>query len=318
MLINRRFLYFGIFLVAIGGVLVASDLAAIDATTIRDALQLWPLAIVAIGLALVFRRTEFSLPAGMLAAAVPGLLLGGGFALVPRIAADCGAVGEPSSAATEQGAFDGPARVSVATGCGSMIVSTEPGNGWHLDRGAAGRAPIIDASGRSLSIEAGGHRWWSQIDTEQDTWRLVLPTSAIEDLSFVVNAGESQMDLSGAQIGRLDLTTNAGSSSVDLSEGAVANLSGIVNAGMLSVRLPAGDLIGSLEVNAGALEVCVPEQVGLRVRHDGTLSGISINGLDETDADWQSPNYASATHHADLTIDVNLGGVEINPIGGCK
>ena len=34
--------------------------------------------------------------------------------------------------------------------------------------------------------------------------------------------------------------------------------------------------------------------------------------------DWQSPNYASATHRADLTVNVNLGNVEINPIGGCK
>ena len=93
MRINRRLLYWGVFFAAIGGVLVAVDVRAVDTTTIADALRLWPLAIVAIGLGLVLRRTCLSVPGGMLAAAVPGLLLGGGFALAPRIAVDCGASG---------------------------------------------------------------------------------------------------------------------------------------------------------------------------------------------------------------------------------
>ena len=318
MLINRKFLYFGAFFVAIGGVLVAADLAGVEARTILDALQLWPLVIVAIGLGIVLRRTEFGLPAGVLAAVAPGLLIGGGFALAPRIATDCEAVGAPATVTTEQGVFDGPASVSVASGCGSLIVSTTPGNGWHLERSAAGRAPIIDASSRSLSIDAGGHNWWSRVEADRDPWRLTLPTTEIEDLSIVVNAGEGLMTLPGARLGSLDVTTNAGSTSVDLSETSVASLTGTVNAGMLSVRLPTADVVGSLEINAGALELCVPEAVGLRIRHDGALGGITINGVDETRTDWQSPNYASATHHADMTIDVNLGGVEINPIGGCK
>lgn len=312
-----QILYFGAFFVAIGAVLVGADLAAVEATTIRDALQLWPLAIVAIGLGLVLRRTELGLPAGLLAAAAPGLLLGGGFALAPRIAVDCDAVGAPSTVASQEGVFDGPARVSVASGCGSLSVSTAAGNAWHLQHAAAGQAPIIDASPRSLSIDAGGHRWWSRGDADLEPWRLTLPTTEIETLSFVVNAGEGQIALPGAQIGALDVTTNAGSTSLDASRATLASLTGTVNAGAFSIRLPNADVTGVLEVNAGALEVCVPETVGLRVHHEGTLSGISINGSNQTDSNWQSPNYASAAHRADLTIEVNLGGVEINPVGGC-
>src|SRR5664279_1281930 len=102
MRVNRRFLYWGVFLAAIGGVLVAADLWAGDASTIADVLRLWPLAIVAIGLGLALRRTRFSLPAGMFAAAVPGLVLGGTFALAPRIPLDCGAGAIASSVATQQ------------------------------------------------------------------------------------------------------------------------------------------------------------------------------------------------------------------------
>ncbi len=331
MRVNRRFLYWGVFLVAIGAVLVAADLHAVDAATIADALRLWPLAFVAIGLGLVLRRTRFSLPGGMIAVAVPGLLLGGGFAVAPRIV-DCGAGTVSSTVATHQGVFDGPARISVTTGCGSLVVGTAPGAGWQLDAGSPeGLAPRIDASGRSLTVDAGSEHGWHfffgsdgldsgrLLDRSRDTWRLTLPTSEIDDLSLTVNAGEGRIDLPDAQIGHLDLTTNAAKTTVDLTRASVASLSGTVNAGMLSFDLPAAaNVTGSMEVNAGALQVCVPSGLGLRVHHTGALSGISANGHRQTGADWQSPDYASATYHADLNVNVNLGNVEIDPIGGCK
>lgn len=46
MRVNRRFLYWGILLVALGGVLVAADLGAVDTPALTDALRLWPLAII--------------------------------------------------------------------------------------------------------------------------------------------------------------------------------------------------------------------------------------------------------------------------------
>lgn len=319
MRVNRRFLYWGVFLVAIGGVLVVADLGAVDSTTIADALRLWPLAFVAIGAGLVLRRTRFSLAGGMLAAALPGLMLGGGFALAPGIPVDCRAGGTPSTFETREGAFDGPARVSVATGCGSLVVSTVPGSGWLFEAGnTESRTPIIDASGRELSIDAGGRDGWHWFDRGQDTWRLTLPTSQIEDLSLTVTAGEGRVGLPGARIGHLDLTTNAAQTTVDLSETSVTSLSGTVNAGMLSFRLPDADVSGSMKINAGALQVCAPSGLGLRVHHTGALSGVTVNGLQQSGSDWQSPDYPSAAHQADLTIDANLGGVEIDPIGGCR
>jgi hypothetical protein len=320
MRVNRRFLYWGVFFAAIGGVLVAVDVRAIDTTTIADALRLWPLAFVAIGVGLILRQTRFSVASGMLAAAIPGLVLGGGFALAPRLSVDCGAGGAPSTVVSRQGVFVGPARVSVATGCGSLVVSTASGSGWQLEAGnTATRTPVIAASTQALSIDAGGREGWHIFDAGRDTWRLTLPTSPIETLSLVVNAGEGRIALPGAQIGHLDLTTNAAETTVDLSEASVGNVSGTVNAGLLSFHLPASaDVVGSMEVNAGALRVCVPSGLGLRIHHSGVLSGTSVNGLQQTGTDWQSPDYATAAHRADLNVNVNLGSVEINPIGGCK
>ena len=99
MRINHRFLYWGVFLVAAGGVLVAADLAATNGAAIADALRFWQIAVIAIGLGLVLRRTSLRLPAGLLAAAVPGLVIGGAFAVPPRLAVDSAGTGEPSAPA---------------------------------------------------------------------------------------------------------------------------------------------------------------------------------------------------------------------------
>ena len=89
MRVNRGLLYTGVFLVAIGSALVAADLGAIDTARLTDALRLWPLAVIAIGASLVLRRSRFSLQGGMLAAALPGLVLGGAIAIAPTYVPDC-------------------------------------------------------------------------------------------------------------------------------------------------------------------------------------------------------------------------------------
>jgi hypothetical protein len=325
MRVNRRFLYWGVFLVAIGGVLVAADVGGFDSGSIAGGLRLWPLALIAIGVGIVVRRTSFGLPGGLLAAALPGLMIGGGLAIVPRIAVDCGASGSTTATATatataHDGVFDGPARVTVTTGCGAIDVTTAPGSGWRFDAGnTTGRAAIVNATSRSLSIDSGRMNGFHLHDLGRDQWRLTLPTTPLDDLSFVVNAGKGRIGLAGASVGHLTVTTNAAETTVDLSGTAVRSLSADVNAGKLTFRLgPVADIVGSMDVNAAKLELCVPNELGVRIRHTGALSGLTVDGRGQTGADWQSSNYTSAAHRADLTIDVNLGNVAINAIGGCK
>jgi hypothetical protein len=319
MRINRKFLYWGVFLVAIGGVLVFADLSGVDESVLLDWLRLWPLAVVAVGAGVVLRRTRFNIASGVLAAALPGLVLGGAFAAGPRVA-DCGARGEPASFITREGTFTGPTRVNVSTGCGSLTVTTAPGNGWLLNAGNTdNREPRIDASARSLSIDTGRRDRWQGFAHGRDVWRLSLPTSRIDGLSIDVNAGEGDISLEGADVGELDLTMNAGQTTVDLTGTTLTSISGTVNAGELSITLPSEvDVTGSAVVNAGELDVCVPDGVGLRIRHTSELASTTYRGEDQDGKEWQTPGYASAAHRTDLTVTVNFGSVNINPTGGCK
>jgi hypothetical protein len=320
MRVNRKYLYWGVFLLALGGAIVAVNVIAPDPAAVADVLRYWPLVVIAFGIGLVLRRTQFDVAGGMVAAAVPGLLLGSAIAVAPTVGWDCTLHDQPPTAfQTEQGAFSTPAHVDVSTACGNLTISTSPRSGWQLEAAnTEGYAPVVNASSSGLSLKTIRDEHWFG-DYGRDDWRLTLPASRIDDLDVVVNAGEGRTNLDGADIAALALVTNAGSSKVNLATAQVESIDATVNAGQLSIDLPNGDDVrGSISVNAGEAELCLPDTVGLRVRSSGALSAIDTAGLVQRDGAWESPDYASAAHHADLTVRVNLGNLDINPVGGCS
>jgi hypothetical protein len=136
---NRRFLYWGVLLIALGSVVVAADLGLVAESTIRDALGLWPLIPIALGVAIVVRRTPYSPGAWLVAAALPGLAIGGLFAAGPRLAIDC--LGE--GAALKGRAIRGIGERHVRAGCGTArsrpagSVAFEAGDAPRRRRGLA-------------------------------------------------------------------------------------------------------------------------------------------------------------------------------------
>ena len=319
MRVNHVYLYWGVFLLALGGAIAVVNAVGPDPAAVVDVLRYWPLVVIALGVGIVLRRTQLNVAGGMLAAAVPGLLLGSAIAIGPRVGWDCARHDtELTSFQSDRGTFDGPSHIDVATGCGRLTITTSPGSGWKLESAnTEGYAPVVDASSTGLSLRSvRDDRWFG--DYGRDEWRLALPTSRLDDLDVVVNAGEGQTNLAGSDIGVLTLTTNAGRSAVDLGSARVESIAATVNAGQLSVDLPSGDVRGSISVNAGDARVCVPDTVGLRVRSSGAFSSTDLDGLVQRDGAWESPDYASAAYHADLTVSVNLGNLDIDPVGGCS
>ena len=160
MRVNRKFLNAGLFLVAIGAIVVAADQGAIDAATLAELVRLWPLVPIAIGVALVVRRTNVGLPAGMLAAAVPGLVLGSAFAVVPAVR---GHVRRAHRAGARRSTADGPigARrdVFVQTGCGTFNLAPRPATRGTSTRGnSRGSAPTVDEF-RGRAAPDPARRW---------------------------------------------------------------------------------------------------------------------------------------------------------------
>lgn len=317
MRVNRTLLYAGIFLVAIGGVVVAADLTAIGENILVGILRFWPVAIVAVGVGLVARRTRMRLVGGLLATAVSGLMLGSALAAAPRLSGFCTSDGA-SARATQSGTFDGPASVSVTTDCGPLDVSMTPGSGWRLDAPKGGsRDAVVNASGRSLAISAATRS--SGIGDNRSDWNLSLPSQGVDDLSVTVNAGRASVHLGDASLKRLSISANAASVIVDASNAILSSFGGDVNVGSVSLTLGSrADMEGAFEVNLGELTICAPPDLGLRISSSGDASEFTVDGNKISTEFWQSPDYASATHHANFEVSVDFGSLQINTIGGCK
>ena len=320
MRVHRAFLYAGVFLVALGGVFVVAEAWGVNTAGVLDALRLWPLAIVAIGLAIALRRTPLGFPTGVVAAALPALVLGGAIVVAPGLPMDyCGTPGEPGGVVTRTGSFAGPANVSVHTGCGSLNVVTSPGNAWRLDAGTSARPPRVESTSSWLSIDSTGPKGWAPFDDGRDSWTLTLPTSEVNGLTLDISAGRGTVSLAGADIGRLEVMANAADVSVDARTASLSDLSAEVNLGRLSIQLPAQhDLVGSLHVSLGSLEVCTPPGLGLRVTSEAFAGAVRVGGVQQAGTVWESPDFDTAEHRASLDVNASLGEVQINPIGGCR
>ena len=319
MTVNRRFLYWGVFLVAAGAVALVAQTDAVDSDVLAQVLRLWPVVIIALGIGLLLRRTRFGLAGGMLAATMPGLLLGGLVVAAPRMAPECGVV-QPASFATRQGTFDGAASVDLTLACGDLSVTTAPGNGWQLQAGnTTGADATVGVSADRLSVTSSGQRRPFDFIRGGDVWRLSLPVATTLDLAAEISAGRGRFDLAGAQLGNVRLAVNAGDARVDLAGATVAHLSMSVNAAAASLRLPtSSDFSADLSVNAGSLKVCAASELGLRIHNETVLASANYTGLIRNGDVWESPGYSMANHHADVTITANIGSVDVNPMGGCQ
>lgn len=317
MRINRALLYSGAFLVAIGGVAVLADQGSLDTATLADVLRLWPLVPIAIGVALVTRRTRVSLAGGVAAAVVPGLLIGSAVSIIPRYAGDCGARLQPVPVANEAGTLTNAESIVIRTGCGSAAITTRPGSGWALTAAnSAGRPPIVDWDVASLSIS--GQRSLNLLGGGRDAWDVSLPTSPIGELSLVANVSRSRVTLPGADIATLRLTANLSDVVVDLTGARIGELSVASNMSPISLRLASTDLVGTIKVGGAELQLCVPPDVGLNLHTHGPGSGFTIGGAERSGPEWRSPGYDAAPYHAELDVRTIFSSLAIDPIGGCR
>jgi hypothetical protein len=336
MTVRRGFLYTGVFFIATGGVVLLAQAGAIDTEAVIRALSLWPLAVIAIGVGLILRRTRARVAGGVVAAATPGLMLGLMIVAVPDVpdfeawsgwsgwSAPCGDASREATVKEHQGTFGAAASVDLSLACGELVVTTGPGNTWQFDasNGRGDGAIVSDAADR-LSLRSadrhGSFKTFGSFNSldRGDHWQLRLPTDTNLDIDTEVSAGEARLELAGARIGSLGLVLNAGKARLDAAGASLERLHVEVNAGAATVLLPARDFGGDLTVNAGSLEVCTPAGLGLRVRGGSSLGAVTYNGLVRVGDAWESPDFNTEDFHADVTVSANVGSVVINPEGGC-
>lgn len=319
MRVDRGRLNWGVFFIVLGAVPLAYHQGIVSSSAIGDAWRLWPFILVGIGLGFVLSRTPAAFLGGLVVAATFGLVLGGIFAVGPNVG--CGGGGNNPASVIRDGSFGGASTVTLQLQCGSATITTATDDRWHVNAtNDGGRAPLINSDSTSLEIKSNGDRGgWT--DRGKDDWQVALPNSTQVSLSSTLDFGDARYSLSQANLSSAAFTLNLGSLHVDLTGAHVGDLTVSTNLGSAWIELGgSSDLRGDLKTSLGSLEVCAPPELGLQITSTGSLSSSDFSGvgMSQIDGVWQTSNYATAAHKANLTVNTSLGSLKLHPAGGCK
>jgi hypothetical protein len=320
MRIDRRFLGWGVFFILVGAIPLAVRYGYLDRVAVADWWSLWPLILVGIGLGLVLSRTPLELLGGLIVAATLGTIVGaalatgsGGFA-----AGACG--NAPGVARQPQtGSFAGPASVTLRLDCGSLTVGSAPGAGWAVGgSGDPDRPPAVDASANSLTVRRTSGN--GPFGGAREDWHVTLPESVATTLTVHLDAGDAKIRPRAGTVDALDVQVNAGRLVADL--GALERVGSLqlqANAGELAVTLPNASTSGSIQANLGAVKLCTPSGLGLRITAGGGLGAndFGSHGLVQNGNVWTTPGYDTAQTKADLQVQANLGSISLDPEDAC-
>ncbi len=318
MRVDRGRLNWGVFFIILGAVPLAYHQGAVSSAALGDAWQLWPLVLVGIGLGIVLSRTPAFFVGGLVVAICLGLVFGSALAIGPNVG--CGG-GNGANSISRSGSFDGSSSVDLDLQCGSATIATSTDGQWHVTAsGADGNAPQVDSNANWLRVDSSTTNGWS-FDRGKDDWQIELPQGTQIDLTSNLDMGDARFSLGSASLASARFTLNLGSLHVDLTGAKVGDLSVSTNLGAAYVTLDgSSDLSGDLKTNLGSLDVCVPAALGVQVTASDSLSSSDFSelGLIHTGAVWQTPNYSTAPHKANLTVETSLGSLKLHPAGGCK
>jgi hypothetical protein len=321
--IRRGLLGWGVFLILAGAVPLAARAGYLDSDQIGRLWTLWPLVLIGIGVGLVLRRTRFDFLGGLIVAATFGLIVGGllstsvtGFGI-----GNCGQEGGTQPFASREGGFETSGSVEVQLNCGTLTLVAAPGSGWRVDgTDADGNGPTIETSASSLSVRSRNQSGPFAFG-DHDTWRVTVPETPRLALDIQLNAGSATLDLAGATVDRFGLRMNAGSSTVDLgTSDEVGTIDVVLNAGSLDLTLPSVSTHGSIQANAGSVNLCTRPGTALRL-HTGQSIIASYDydghGLVQDGSTWSTPGFDSASVQIELETRANAGSFTLDPEDGC-
>lgn len=318
MRIRRGLLFWGFFLIPLGALPLLVRAGVLDATTFAQGWRLWPLILVAIGVAIVVGRTRVAAlgTAGValvLGLAAGGALAGGNFWL--DVVTDCDSGDRTVLHDSQAGNFEQVASLDLDLRCGTIELATGGTTGWTFDADYRGPKPVLDSGPNRLTIRAPDEDGGQHHD-----WKLTVAPALLNRIDLATNAASAKLDLAGAALSSLRADLNAGELRIDAGSATVGEVDLEMNAGRMSVTLGAGATRGSLQINAGAIDLCVPDSAVLQIHVNDQLTfvhNLGERGLAREGQTWVR-NSSGDAGTIDLDVEGNAASFTLNPTGGCR
>jgi hypothetical protein len=281
---------FPILLVALGVLLLLSNLGVLPWGAWQEIVRLWPVFLIALGIDLLFARRGGR---GWIGGAILVIVVLFAAMAIFDAAAPAGWTVREQAAIEE--ALQGATTAAVSLVCGAGPVRISTGSDPALL--ASGTADLrwdedletsrADADGRAvLRVERSAH-FPFHVVRSGGRFDVALNPSVLMDLDVRMGAGSAYLDLSGLTLRKVEVHAGAGEATVVLPD--------------------RGTVTARVEGGVGQVTVLVPEGVPLRVVAEG-LGKVEIpDGLLSDGHAHVSPGYDAAGTRIDLEAHVGIG-----------
>ena len=303
---SRRPLFWPVVLIGIGSAALLFNVGLLDWSRVADLYRLWPVLLIALGLAIVFRDR------------VPGRLatVVGALVLIVLLVAAAGAIGaipgalSSSSGPTVTTHFAAPAaelarpRLELSVGAATVRVHA----------GATG-AELYQATISAPRDEKPDVR----LDPTTGTLNVALPNRSGFDWGNDNATRTVDLTLNDQLPWALALSTGATQSTLDLSNLKLTSVN--LESGASSIRLTLPRPSGTIPVNVsgGAMRLTVQRPAGTPIRVDssGGASSVSVDGqefggLFHEGQVFSSPDFSTAADRYDFTIQSGVSSTTIS------
>ncbi len=265
-------------------------------------LQFWPLILIAFGLDIVLGRKRREIVAIVIVILVAVLWFV--WAVIPHNTQNNNNVQTAAGTQTIMHNLDGAhqADITLNSGMAKLYVSA-------LDEsGVLVRGTVDTARGARLTDEfkvRGGVAQWQ------------LASHKTNPLSFSgkPHGGEWRVQLSDRVPLDLTLDTGVGNTNLDLAQLNLTRLSLDSGVGSSTITMPAsGQVTADINGGVGSITVRIPRQMSARIKIDKGLGGVHVSSdyLHSGDT-YTSADYGTASNRLDLSIDVGIGSITIEP-----
>jgi len=143
-----------------------------------------------------------------------------------------------------------------------------------------------------LEVRHARHRGFT-FGTTRNRWDLRLSRAVPVDLAVDLGAGQSDLDLRGLKLERLEIDMGVGEMTLDLQG---------VHERSFDVKIDGG--IGSGRIR-------LPSEVGVRIKVDGGLGSIDVHGLTKQGGAYVNDAYGKSAVTIEVDIDAGIGSLDL-------
>ncbi len=282
-------------LIAVGVLLLLTNLDVIGASTWLGMVELWPIVLVAVGVSLLLPR-EARLGRGVVAVTAIVALAVGGWAMSERDQPLRGRSGEVGIAL---GGAD-RADVEIEVGAGRLDLAAGADSGEAVSGTVGlGRGQRLVATGGergdlALVRVAAEGRWFrlGVNPTLVEPWTLAVTDEVPVALRVSTGVGEAELDLSGLELEEARVDVGVGRTVVRLPD-----------SGRPRVRVDGG---------IGESVVHIPDGIAARIAIDTGIGAATVEEAFVRSGDvYTSPGWEDAEDRLDVVIDTGIGAVRV-------